>query len=436
MFQLATRLAHTSVSCKHEQLRTQFLIFRQLDVAPSGTEFLHYLSRDKANDWESRIEFLNLNDDLRSMSNKVHVVGRFPPPRDGQTIFTECLSDLLSDTFEVGTFSTSHLATDLQPEGISRVGGTALHYAKLVPRLRRALSDATPVIWCSISSQILGHWRDLLTITPCFRPGQKVIASIHWGNFKDVFVRRLTGPTARRLIKRIDRYVIQSENLARTVDRWIPPDKLRVIPNYVPPCATGDELDRKADRSSSNRTLQVLYLSNMIAEKGYLDVLEAVALAKRQGLDIKVDFAGRWNSTNDELAFASRIHDLDLNNVVHAHGPITDRQRVRALFLAADVFVLPTYYPVEAQPMTIIEALSAGTPVIVTRHASIEEMVREGKEALFVPSRAPGEIAAALQKLTEPYRWQTFSRQARQRYEECFGAEVVRQKWIELITGL
>lgn len=363
-------------------------------------------------------------------------MGRFPPPRDGQTIFTECLSDLLSDTYDVRTFTTSHLAADLQPKGINRLGGTAFHYVRLVPRLRRALSDAAPVIWCSISSQILGHWRDMLTITPCFRPGQKIVASIHWGNFKDVFEHKLTGLTAQRLIRRIDRYVIQSENLARTVDRWIPSCKLRVIPNYVPPCATPDELDQKAQRSLTSRTLQVLYLSNMIAEKGYLDVLEAVAIAKRLGLDIKVDFAGRWNSTKDEQAFASRVQGLDLNNVVRAHGPIADRQRVQALFLAADVFVLPTYYPVEAQPMTIIEALSAGTPVIVTRHASIEEMVREDKEALFVSPRAPNEIAAALQKMTNPDLWQPFSVQARQRYEECFGAEVIRRKWVELIGDL
>ena len=370
------------------------------------------------------------------MAQRVHIVGRFPPPRDGQTIFTQCLSDLLADAYEVRNFSTSHIGTDLQPKGTARLGATALHYLRLKPRLRRALSDNAPVIWCSISSQLLGHWRDLITITPCFKPGQKIIASIHWGNFSDVFERHLTGPTARRLVRRIDRYVIQSASLAGTLTGWIPDDKLRVIPNYVPPCATTKELSAKAQSDAGGRNLRVLYLSNMIAEKGYLDVLEALALAKRQGMDVEADFAGRWNSQHDADAFEARIGALGLRGMVRAHGPVADRQRVQALFLAADVFVLPTYYPVEAQPMTIIEALSAGTPVIVTRHASIEEMVREGREALFVAPRTPEAIVHALRTLAHRTTWRAFSRQARQRYEDCFGASIVRKEWTSLIAGL
>ncbi|MDE2834941.1 MAG: glycosyltransferase family 4 protein [Bacteroidota bacterium] len=370
------------------------------------------------------------------MAQRLHIVGRFPPPRDGQTIFTQCLSDLLRDEFDVRNFSTSHLGTDLQPKGAARIGGTALHYLRLQPRLRQALADLAPVIWCSISSQMLGHWRDLMTVVPCFNPGQKIVASIHWGNFSNVFARHLTGPTARRLMRRIDRYVIQSASLAETLTDWIPADKLRVIPNYVPPCATKKDLSAKVQSDAAGRSLRVLYLSNMIAEKGYLDVLEAVALARQQGLVVEADFAGRWNSQTDADAFAGRIKALGLGGLVRAHGPIADRQRVQALFLAADVFVLPTYYPVEAQPMTIIEALSAGTPVIVTRHASIEEMVREGREALFVAPKCPEEIVQALRTLIQRNTWRAFSGQARQRYENHFGESIVRKKWTDLIAEL
>lgn len=379
---------------------------------------------------------LSLGLTTHQMSLPVHIVGRFPPPQDGQTIFTQCLSDLLADAYDVRKFSTSYIRADLQPKGTTHLGRTTLHYLKLAPRLQEALADNAPVIWCSISPQVLGHWRDLMMITRCFSPGQKTIASIHWGNFKDVFERRLTAPTARRLIPRIDRYVVQTRNLARPLTRWIPDDKLWVIPNYVPPCATKQELRAKVQSDPAGRTLRILYLSNMIAEKGYLDVLEAVALARRQGLDVKADFAGRWNSQDDARAFAARIQALDLSGIARAHGPIADRRRVQALFLAADVFVLPTYYPVEAQPMTIIEALSAGTPVIATRHASIEEMVREGREALFVAPRSPDDIVRALRTMTNRNAWRAFSKQARRRYESCFGASIVRNRWIDLIAGL
>ena len=84
-----------------------------------------------------------------------------------------------------------------------------------------------------------------------------------------------------------------------------------------------------------------------------------------------------------------------LNAVITHHGGVTDRARIKALYLDADVFLLPSYYPTEAQPLTIIEALNAGTPVVVTRHSGIPEMVRGDKEALFVPPRAPDTSAVA-----------------------------------------
>ena len=69
-------------------------------------------------------------------------------------------------------------------------------------------------------------------------------------------------------------------------------------------------------------------------------------------------------------------------------------------------------------------------PVIVTRHAAIEEMVREGKEALFVSPRAPEDIAKALTQISNYTLWQSLSANARQRYIDYFGAGAVSKKWL------
>ena len=86
--------------------------------------------------------------------------------------------------------------------------------------------------------------------------------------------------------------------------------------------------------------------------------------------------------------------------------------------------------------MSIIESLSAGTPVIVTRHASIEAMVRKDREALFVPPRAPDAIAQALISLNDAERWRVLSRGARARYEFNFSADVLRNSWTALLQSL
>ena len=89
--------------------------------------------------------------------------------------------------------------------------------------------------------------------------------------------------------------------------------------------------------------------------------------------------------------------------------------------------MLPTTYPVEAQPLTVIEALAAGTPVVVTRHAGLPEMVADGHEGRFVAAGAPAEIADAALDLSG--RWPQASAAARRRFEAAFSPAVVGARW-------
>ncbi len=86
-------------------------------------------------------------------------------------------------------------------------------------------------------------------------------------------------------------------------------------------------------------------------------------------------------------------------------------------------------HPTEAQPLTIIEALSAGTPVVVTRHSGIPDMVRENQDALFVPPQAPD----AVQRLADDATWKTFSQHARQQFQTRFSPDTVRRQWVDLL---
>ena len=370
------------------------------------------------------------------MRERLHIVGRFPPPRDGQAVATQWLADLLSTTYDVRPFSTMQPDRALSPKGLAGSLHTSRHYLRLKPILNATLSDGMPVIWNSISGQRLGHWRDLLTVIPAFQPGQHVVAQIHWGNFNRLFKHRTTRPTAMRIVSRVNCFVVQSELLEARIADWVPAHKRRVIPYYVPPCGSAIDVNDKRKRRSQDRPLRVLFLSNMIESKGYLDVLEALAIARKAGLSLEADYAGRWNADADRQAFKARTQALNLQDIVMHHGAVTDYKQVQALHLAADAFVLPTYYPVEAQPLAIIESLSAGTPTIVTRHASIENMVREDREALFVPPRDPEAIAQALIDLNDLNRWHALSQGAHARYESCFSAEAIRHYWADLLRNL
>jgi glycosyltransferase involved in cell wall biosynthesis len=274
----------------------------------------------------------------------------------------------------------------------------------------------------------------MLTVLPAFQPEQSVFGVVHWGNFDRVFRSPLTRWSARWVLRRLRGLVFLNEGLAERCAPWVPPAQRFVIPNTIHAALQCTDAEVEAKRQTHPHTpLRLLYLSNMIASKGYLDVLEAIARLHARGVAVQADFIGGWTAAADRDRFQARAAAHGVQEIVTHHGPVYDRDRVKHFYLEADVFLLPTYYPTEAQPLTILEAINAGTPVVTTRHASIPYMVRDGREALFVPPRDPDAIAAAVQRLAEPATWQPFSRRARQRFVDAFSPDAARRRWEALL---
>ena len=366
----------------------------------------------------------------------IHIVGRFPPPIDGQSLATQSLFNLLQENCEIQSFNMMIPDRALLPTGLSGMTRIVSHYLKLKPKLKERLADGHPVLWTSISSQPTGHWRDLLTILPCLNPDQSIIAVVHWGIFAELFTHWATRNTISRLVDRVSGIVVLGRELANQVVDYIPEGKLHIIPNYVEPLASEEEIRMKQKDYESSKVLKVLFLSHMIPQKGCYVLLEAIAMAIHHGLPIEAHFAGRWNQSEDEEHFRLAIHNFNLSAHVTLHGPIENRRRVAELHRSAHVFALPTVLHHEAQPLALMEALSAATPVITTRRPVLIDLVGSKQGAYLVPPFDPSAIADALFSLNNKNIWLKNSQAARARYETVFSPEVVRASWINLIQGL
>jgi glycosyltransferase involved in cell wall biosynthesis len=365
----------------------------------------------------------------------VVVLGRFPPPVDGQTMATRRVADLLR---------TSHTVYELDTEPADRgfVAAEArwslhrfVHYVRSSGRIRSELRDVgdAVVLWTSISPVRLGHWRDVSTVLPAFRDGQRIIAVVHRAGFHDLFESSVTRVTAAALVRRVDGFVFLDDALAARCQPWIPDAKRFTIPNTIDDEVVCSEREVEARALNTERPFCLLFLSNMLPEKGFLDVLDAVARLRERGVAVRADFVGRWVSNEDRVAFERVVDARRLGPTVTHHGAIADRGSIKQLYLDADAFVLPTYHPTEAQPLTIIEALNAGTPVITTGQGGIRSMVGDGDSARIVPPRDSGAIAAAIESLRIPAHWKATSLAARKRFVDAFSPERVRRMWNALI---
>jgi glycosyltransferase involved in cell wall biosynthesis len=373
------------------------------------------------------------------MASTIIILGRFPPPLDGQAMATRRLAELVDERHNAARVNVSAPEEDQAVARVRLRPGRVLHYLGTRGRVNRQLMEHpyAPVLWPSVSPALLGHLRDRLTVLPALRGKRAVYAVVHRGDFHELFERALTRASAKAMIARLAGVVFLTEHLADRCAPWIPGHKRFVIPNTIEEaiCCTDEEVAAKYNRRTGNEPLRVLFLSNMIASKGFMDLLAAVKLLRARGVPVLADFAGRWEDEAGRRDFDAYVRQHDLGGVVTHHGGVSDRRRIRALYLAADAFVLPTYYPTEAQPLTIIEAMNAGTPIVATPHAGIPEMVDDGREGLLVAPRNPEAIARALMALAEPDGWRVHAALARARFLAQFSPTAVSRQWEALLDG-
>ena len=367
----------------------------------------------------------------------VLVVGRFPPPLDGQAVATRRLARLLESYCDVRRIDVSAGESALAESEVRVRASRINHYLRSRMRLKSALASApdASIVWTSISASNLGHYRDVLTTIPSFRDHERVYAVLHWGNFHELFVQPTTKWSARAMVKRISRFVFNDPILGDRCAKWIPDDKRAIIPNTVEDLVllTEDELAAKRMARRTRDTLQLLYLGSMTRSKGWADVVEASKILSEAGIPVRLDIVGRWESAADKEAFSNYLLRHNLVDSVRHHGGVSDRTVIKQFYGQADAFILPTYYPTEAQPHTVIEAMNAGTPIIATRHASLPGMLDEGVEGYFVPKKDPEAIAACVQRLIPFENWRRMSIAARNRFSRQFHPDVIRDLWLALI---
>ena len=106
----------------------------------------------------------------------------------------------------------------------------------------------------------------------------------------------------------------------------------------------------------------------------------------------------------------ARAHDLGVTGRLRLTGRLDDPGVVLG---EADVFVLTSV--AENCPLALLEAMSAGLPVVVPAVGGIPEVVRDGIEGLLYPAGDVGALVTAVRRLDDPRVRHAFGRAARQR---------------------
>jgi glycosyltransferase involved in cell wall biosynthesis len=207
------------------------------------------------------------------------------------------------------------------------------------------------------------------------------------------------------------------------VEEWrafYPPGQFRLVANALAPRAAG--------RTAASPAVppELLFVGRLIREKGVYDVLEAFA-AVRSRRECRLTMAGE----GPELErLRARAADLGVAADVEFAGHLSEDDLDR-MYGRAGVFVLPTYFG-EGLPTVLLEAMSAGLPIVTTHIRGAADRLAEGENALFVPPRDPGALAAAIDRLLDDDVLWTAMRENNLRKAENFAPDRVAEAYARI----
>jgi glycosyltransferase involved in cell wall biosynthesis len=277
--------------------------------------------------------------------------------------------------------------------------------------------------------------------------GHRIVCHLRGGNYDNFYAAqpRWLRWLIRQTLRKADAIVVLSERLKALFDfePTVKP-KIRVVSNGLPFVVTVP-VEPKTLPGDQPEPIRLLFLSNLIESKGYLDLLEAVhILVSHYGLNTRCHFCGAfWTNPSDDVRvksaeqaqklFESYVREQGLQEYVECRGPVSGAAKIDE-FRQAHFFVLPTNYDNEGQPVSIIEAMAYGNVVISTDYRAIPDLVVDGVTGRLVPYGRPAAIAQAIADLVaDSRRYRGMSRAAIERYQRRFTREAYLARIMPLL---
>lgn len=251
-----------------------------------------------------------------------------------------------------------------------------------------------------------------------------------WFNYPGNPARQAIGFLMEWLAARVTTvFLTVSDEEARDARRlWISRDAVSVRNGRDPAVFRPDPIARarlRAELGVPEDQVVIVAVSRLVRHKGYPEL----AAAMRGVPDANLWVVGERLLSDRGEDMLNLLRNAGLGPRLHLLGYRTD---VAEILAAADIFVLPSHF--EGLPMSVIEAMLAGLPVVATDIRGPREQVLTEVTGLLIPAATVAPLAAALRSLTgDPTARAAMGASGRQRAVELYDEAKVLARTLELL---
>lgn len=239
------------------------------------------------------------------------------------------------------------------------------------------------LVYISLSPVGVAFYKDALIALSLKILGGKLVFHLHGKGvrksasssfFKD-FVYRV-------VFKGVD-VIHLSQLLYTDIERYVLPSNFHILANGI------NSFEVKQCERRYDTPLKILFLSNIIREKGPKELLEACVELKNRALEFEIYMAGKFYENELKLEMLDIIAKEKLTNFYLLEG-VYGKDKFKLLG-SCHLAVLPTYN--DCFPLVLLEAMSAGLAIISTDEGAISEIVDDGNSGFLVKKRSISSIA-------------------------------------------
>jgi glycosyltransferase involved in cell wall biosynthesis len=326
---------------------------------------------------------------------RILFIAPIPPPINGQSKASKVLFDALVINNEIHTVNLSKNSLKNGFDSIQRVSDI---FGILIKVWKEKKNN--DIIYLSLAESFLGNLRDIF------------IYSILYKSRHKIFVHMLGGAGMREIlngkgiqqkincffIKQIAGVLVEGSVNFEAFSKVIPENKIHIVPNFAEDFLFLSDDEIKA-KFANKEFIQILYLSNLLPGKGYDELADAyIGLDENLKKQVKIIYVGGFESDESEKEFLDKIKNQ--NNISYI-GKFIDGENKRELYSKSHVFCLPTYYPYEGQPISILEAYATGCVVITSNHSGIPFVFSDEINGFMVKKKSILSIQEAIKRVVE-----------------------------------
>ncbi len=203
-------------------------------------------------------------------------------------------------------------------------------------------------------------------------------------------------------------------------------------PVYVVHCGVDVEKFHPVERSASD-VPTILCVARFVPKKGIDVLIRACAVLRELGVAFRCRLIGNGTAYESIVSLASQLQLADCVEFVGERS----QERVLEQLHAADLFALPCMIDSNGDrdgiPVSLMEAMATGLPVVSTPISGILELIDDGSSGFLVAPESVDALAAALRQLIEqPQLRQRLGAGARQKIVSEFNSIKSARQMLDL----